>query len=175
MTVNNLQNRPETALHYNYTSWIPAFSNEPKDWLEYTDTLKVIRGVFTIDCLTESTIVTLFAKSILDNQSIFVNGHLLQANLPQSDKLPSVEIPKSYLNQGINEFTVTGQKLHRPNQWDFPNQDPGVVQIIHKAPKTTRNLFNGYAQVLVRITGNGNVTIKAHTDGLPDAKFTINN
>ncbi|MBR4497909.1 MAG: DUF4982 domain-containing protein [Bacteroidales bacterium] len=175
LTVNNLQKRPETALHYNYTSWIPAFSNEPKDWLEYTDTLKVIRGVFTIDSLTESTIVTLFAKSILDNQSIFVNGHLLQTNLPQSDKLPSVEIPKSYLNQGINEFAVTGQKLHRPNQWDFPNQDPGVVQIIHKAPKTTRNLFNGYAQVLVRITGNGNVTIKAHTNGLSDAKFTINN
>lgn len=175
LTVNNLQYRPETALHYNYTSWIPAFSNEPKDWLEYTDTLKVIRGVFTIDSLTESTIVTLFAKSILDNQSIFVNGHLLQANLPQSDKLPSVEIPKSYLNQGINEFTVTGQKLHRPNQWDFPNQDPGVVQIIHKAPKTTRNLFNGYTQVLVRITDSSSpTTIRATAEGLPAVELEIN-
>ena len=174
LTVNNLQNRPETALHYNYSSWIPAFSNEPKDWLEYTDTLKVIRGVFSIDSINESTFVTLFAKSILDNQSIFINGHLLKANLSQDKKLPAIEIPKSYVHQGINEFAVTGQKLHRPNQWDFPNQDPGVVQIIHKTKGTSRNLFNGYAQVLVRVKGDGTVRLTAESEGLQKAEIVIN-
>ena len=175
ITVTDIHNRPEVAAGYNYSSWIPAFSQEPADWLEYTDTLKVTRGVFQIDNLAATTKVTLFAKSILDNQSIYVNGHLLKADASKDQQIPAIVIPNSYLKQGKNEYAVTGKKLHRPNQWDQPNHDPGLVQIIDKAPEPTRTLFNGFAQVLVKVTGKGPVTIKATADGIKNpAQIVIN-
>ena len=175
LTVTNLNNRREVAAEYDYSSWITAFSNEPADWLEYTDTLKVTRGVFQLDSLAESTTVTLFAKSILDNQSIYVNGQLLKANVFKDKQIPAIVIPNNYLKKGKNEYAVTGQKLHRPNQWDQPNRDPGVVQIVHKAPEPTRTLFNGYAQVIVKVTGKGPITIKATADGIQKpAQIVIN-
>ena len=118
--------------------------------------------------------VTLFAKSIVDNQSIYVNGHLLQANVARANQLDAIAIPLEYLHAGKNEYAVSGQKFRKRYMYDEPNQEPGSVQILYKEEQSKRDLFNGYAQVLVKIKGEGCVTIKAETENLPVAKLEIN-
>ncbi|MCQ2607934.1 MAG: DUF4982 domain-containing protein [Bacteroidales bacterium] len=165
-TVTNLENRKEVVEGYNYSSWIPAFSAEPdnRHWDVYEDSLKVIRGTFNLDRFDESMVVTLFAKSIVEQQTIYVNGHELQTNIQRADKLDAIQIPLDYLKVGRNEYVVTGQKFRKKYMYDEPNREPGSVQIQYPMPQITRCLFNGYAQLIVKRKQNGKplqITAKA--------------
>ncbi|MBR5433212.1 MAG: DUF4982 domain-containing protein [Bacteroidales bacterium] len=174
-TITNISNPKEVTVGYK-SNWIPAFSQEPdnRHWNVYEDSLKVIKGTFSIEKITSDMTVTLFAKSIVDNQSIYVNGHLLQANVARANQLDAIAIPLEYLHAGKNEYAVSGQKFRKRYMYDEPNQEPGSVQILYKEEQSKRDLFNGYAQVLVKIKGEGCVTIKAESENLPVAKLEIN-
>ncbi len=168
-TVPNLENRKEIGSDYNYSSWIPAFSVEPdtRHWDVYEDSLKVIRGTFNIEKFDQNMTVTLFAKSILDRQTIYVNGHKLQENIQRADMLDAIQIPLKYLHSGKNEYVVTGQKFRKKYIYDEPNREPGSVQIQYPMPQTSRSLFNGYAQLIVKPKQNGkSIQITAKAEGL---------
>lgn len=175
-TVPNLENRPEIASGFNYSSWIPAFSAEPdsRHWDEYKDSLKVIRGTFNIDKFDKNMTVTLFAKSIVEQQTIYVNGHKLQENIQRADKLDAIGIPLEYLKTGKNEYAITGQKFRKTYIYDEPNRDPGCVGIVYPTKQTTRELFNGYSQIIVKPKNGQRVKITAESDGLEKAEIVIN-
>lgn len=174
-TVPNLENRKETAEGYNYSSWIPAFSAEPdsRHWDVYEDSLKVIRGTFNIDKMENGMKVTLFAKSIVERQNIYVNGHKLATEVARANKLDAIEIPLEYLHPGKNEYAVSGQKFRKTYIYDEPNREPGCVQIVYPTPQTTRNLFNGYAQIIVKPQSGKNIKITAVSDGLEKTEISI--
>jgi len=48
------------------------------------------------------------------------------------------------------------------------------VQVIQKSSKTSRELFNGYAQVLVRVKGGEAVRLTAESEGLKKTEIVIN-
>ncbi|MDA3883700.1 MAG: DUF4982 domain-containing protein [Bacteroidales bacterium] len=152
LPVAHLKNRPEVAHGYDYSSWRDAFSAESDDWQEYTDTLLIIRGTFVIDSLPGDAQVNFFSKSILKNQSLYINGHLIRANIPTDDPNLSFVLDHSIVKTGENEYCVIGQKLRRKNPWEMPNRDPGLIRIIYPHEGWKRNVFNGLAQVLVQST-----------------------
>jgi beta-galactosidase len=159
----------------NESDWKPAFrGNRGDDWTVYKDTLLAVRGSFELSNLTKETVVNLFSKSIVDNQSIYVNGHLLASNINRNNRNQSFKLDPTYLKEGKNEYVVTGQRFRKKYEWDEPNTDPGIVQIITPAEPWKRKAFNGLAQVIVQTTGEpGDIKLTANSEGLAPAVLLI--
>ncbi len=174
--VDNLKDRPETAAGFNDSTWKPALrSLRSDDWRTYVDTLLVIRGTFEITDLTDETEVNLFTKSIVENQSIYVNGHLLASNIKRDAPNQAYRLDHKIIKSGKNEYAVTGQRFRKKQQWDEPNTDPGLVQTISPAAQWNRSVFNGLAQVIVQSAKQpGELILKASAAGLQPAEIKIN-
>jgi len=175
LAVNNLNDRPEVAAGFNDSTWKPALrSQRSDDWHVYIDTLLVIRGTFELSDLTNETEVNLFTKSIVENQSIYVNGHLLASNIKRDAPNQSYRLDHKIITSGRNEYAVTGQRFRKTHQWDEPNTDPGLIQTISLSPQWKRSLFNGLAQVIVQSAKHpGELVLKATAEGLQQAVIKI--
>ncbi|MFP5041698.1 beta-galactosidase GalA [Parasediminibacterium sp. JCM 36343] len=179
--VDGLVNRPETAVGYDDNKWGNAFKDIRDEAFAKTNTALVYRGIFTMpDSMADAT-VTLLYKCIGTEQSIYINGKLLAANIKQENgsnqfavgkKLFAID--KSKLHPGKNVIAIVGSPLIRKNQWHTPNMDAGVFQIIYPAAQYKRNLFNGLAQVIVQSTGEaGVIVLTANANGLKQASIKI--
>ncbi len=175
LAVNNLNDRPEVAGGFNDSTWKPALRNQRSDdWRVYIDTLLVIRGTFESPDLTSETEVNLFTKSIVENQSVYVNGHLLASNIKRDAPDQSFRLDHKIIISGKNEYAVVGQRFRKRHQWDEPNTDPGLVQTISPSFQWKRSVFNGLAQVIVQSTKEpGEVMLKATAEGLQQAIIKI--
>lgn len=173
--VASLDNCPQVSPDVDASDWKAAFTTQSKDWKVYTDSLIVVRGTFEISEFTNQTQINLFTKSIVENQSVYVNGKLIKANIKRDAEGQSFVLDHSILKPGKNVFAVTGQRFRKKYQWDEPNTDPGLVQVIIPAEQWKRRFFNGYAQVIVQPTGKtGNIKVTATAAGLKPASLTIN-
>ncbi|HEY9123500.1 MAG TPA: beta-galactosidase GalA [Bacteroidales bacterium] len=167
---NCLQVRPDVDV----SDWKAAFTTQSKDWKVYTDSLIVVRGTFEIPEFTKETQINLFTKSIVENQSVYVNGRLIKANIKRDADGQSFVLDHALLKPGKNVFAVTGQRFRKKYQWDEPNTDPGLVQVIIPAEHWKRKVFNGYAQIIVQPTGKtGNIKVSATSAGLKPASLII--
>jgi beta-galactosidase len=175
LTVDNLVNRPETAAEFNSSLWKKALEYpEANNWQEYKDSLVVIRGTFELPDFNDASEINLFAKSIVDNQSIFINGKLIAANIKRDTPNQSFRIDKNILKTGANSYSVTGKRFRLKYQWDEPNKDPGLVQIIYPAAQWNRKVFSGLAQIIVQSTKlPGEIILKAESNGLKKNSITI--
>ena len=174
LPVPNLKNRRETAAGFNDSNWKPAFQNQNEDWREYTDSLLVIRGKFNLPEITKETEVNLFTKSITEDQSIFVNGKLIASNIKRDDPNQSFKLDHSLIKEGVNDYAITGKRFKKKNQWDTPNTDPGLLQVIYPAKQWKRKVFNGLAQVILQSTKQqGEITLTAISPGLKPAVMVI--
>lgn len=175
LAVNNLNDRPEVAVGYNDSTWKPALrSQRSDDWRVYVDTLLVIRGTFELADLANETEVNLFTKSIVENQSIYVNGHLLASNIKRDAPNQSFRLDHKIIKPGRNEYAVVGQRFKKTYQWDEPNTDPGLVQTIVSSAQWRRSVFNGLAQVIVQSTKQpGEIILKASAEGLRQTEIRI--
>lgn len=174
LPVDNLNNRPEVNEDYDDSNWIKAFSNESDNWLEYKDSLIVVRGNFELSEINNETIINLFTRSIVDNQSIYINGHLIAEDIAQGNPDQSYKLEHDILHEGINTYAITGKRLRRPNPWDLPNRYPGIVQIIYPAKQWKRKAFNGFAQIIVQSTKKaGNIKLTTSSTELKDTSIEI--
>ena len=175
LAVNNLIDRPEVTEVFDDSSWKPALiSQRSDDWHVYTDSLLIIRGIFELSDITKETEVNLFTKSIVENQSIFVNGHLLASNIRRDAPNQAFQLEHNILKSGKNVYAVVGQRFKKKYQWDEPNTDPGLVQIIYPSLQWKRKLFNGLAQIIVQSSRQpGRIIVKATADGLKQAEIEI--
>ena len=172
--VNDLNNRPETAAEFNDANWKRAFSAEGRSWRDYADSLIVVRGTFDLPELTAQTEVNLFTKSIVMNQSMYVNGKLIAANVKRDDPNQLYRLDHALLKSGRNVYAVTGQRFRKRHEWDEPNRDPGLVQVIIPAGQWKRKAFNGLAQVIVQSGKEaGEITLTASAQGLKEAVVKI--
>ena len=84
--VNNLENRPEVAAGFDELVSETGFGKPQKRRLaRYKDTLIVIRGTFELQGISNETIISLFTKSIVENQSVYVNGHLIASGIKRDE------------------------------------------------------------------------------------------
>ena len=174
LVLKSLDSWPSVAVTTNEADWKPAFrSNRGDDWKVYKDSLIAVRGAFDLPDLTSQTIVNLFSKSIVNNQSIYINGHLVASNIRRNDP-QSFKLDLTTLRKGKNEYVVVGKRFRKRSEWDEPNTNPGVVQVIVPAEPWKRKAFNGLAQVIVQSSKQaGEITLKATSDGLTSATVKI--
>jgi beta-galactosidase len=175
LAVNNLIDRPEVGTGFDDASWETAFqSSRNDDWHVYKDTLLVIRGIIVLPEFTDKTIIHLFTKSIVDGQTIYLNGHLIAAKIKRNNPDQSYLLDHSIIKPGVNIYAVVGQRFRKTHQWDEPNTDPGLVQVIDPAPQWMRKAFNGLAQVIVQTSKqSGEITLSAASPGLKSAVIKI--
>jgi beta-galactosidase len=174
LAVNNLENRSEVQPAIETNAWKAAFTGQPQDWKEYRDSLLVVRGTFELPEFSDSAEVNLFTQSILENQSVYVNGQLLGANIKRDAANQNFGLNLKLLKPGKNTFAVTGQRFRKKYQWDEPNTFPGTVQFIEKAKQWKRKAFNGYAQIIIQSTEKpGEITLKAMAPGLKEGIIKI--
>lgn len=167
LVLKSLESWPAVATSTSESDWKPAFrNNRNENWKIYKDSLIALRGSFEIADLTEKTVVNLFAKSIVEAQTIYINGHLLASNLRRNDN-QSFKLDLAMLQNGKNEYVVVGKRFKKRSEWDEPNTNPGVIQVVIPAETWKRKTFNGLAQVIVKSSREaGEITLTATSGGL---------
>ena len=174
LTVDNLNNRSETAENFDDSAWKPAFKDQNDDWKVYKDSFIVVRGTFLLPEIAKEAEVNLFTKSIVEDQSVYINGHLISADIKRDDPNQSFRLNHNIIKSGRNEFAVTGKRFRKKNQWDTPNTDPGSVQVIYPPEQWKRKVFNGLAQVIVQSSRQaGEITLTADSPGLKSSVLKI--
>lgn len=175
LSVADLNNRPEVATEFDDSGWKAAFkSSRNDDWRVYKDTLLVLRGNIDLPEFTNETEINLFTKSIVENQSIYINGHIIAADVKRDAPGQSYRLDHSILKPGKNVYAVVGQRFKKKRLYDEPNTDPGMVQVIDPAGQWKRNTFNGLAQVIVQSDKqSGELILKASSNGLQQGTIKI--
>lgn len=174
LVLKSLEDWPAVAATAKDEDWRPAFrSSRNQNWKEYKDSLIAVRGSFELPELTSQTIVNLFGKSVVTGQTIYVNGKLVASNLGRNDA-QSFKLDNSILQKGKNEFVVVGKRFKKRSEWDEPNTNPGVIQVVTPAESWKRKAFNGLAQVIVQSTRQpGEIVLKATAAGLVPSTIKI--
>ncbi len=140
----------------------------------YEDTLLVVRGTIEIPEFTDQSEINLFTKSIVEGQSIYMNGHLIAPNIKRDSPDQSYRLDHSIIQPGKNVYAVTGKRFRKTHQWDEPNTDPGLIQVIEPAGQWKRKAFNGLAQVIVQSEKQlGEIVLSADSPGLKSAAIKI--
>ncbi|HOK50844.1 MAG TPA: beta-galactosidase GalA [Bacteroidales bacterium] len=173
-TIPSLSDTSLTFFEIDDSDWKRAFSVIHKDWRTYTDTLLTLRGEFILPEFNENTRITLFSKSILENQTIFVNGHRIATNIQRDAPGQSFVLNHDILKQGRNVVAFVGQRFRKKHLYDEPNTDPGLIQVWNPAPQWHRKLFNGWAQVILQSTDQpGEAILRCTTQGLKGAEIKL--
>jgi beta-galactosidase len=174
LVLKSLESWPGIASTINESDWKPAFrANRSDDWKVYKDTLIALRGSFELPDLKSQTIINLFAKSIVQNQTIYINGHLLASNLKRNDS-QTFKLDPTTIQKGKNEYVVVGKRFKKRSEWDEPNTNPGIIQVVIPADSWKRKAFNGLAQIIVQSAQQpGEIILKATGSGLTPAVITI--
>ncbi len=163
----------ETGYDYDDSKWQP-FEQPSEVNKSITDRFMVVRGSFELPELTADTRVTLYTASISDNQSIYVNGKRVAANIRRGATGQDYVLNHNFLRKGKNIYTAVGVPFVKTWQWEELNTYPGVVQVYRPHATWRRRAFNGLAQVIVQSgTQPGKLVLHAESNGLKPAALTI--
>lgn len=98
MPVNDFVNRQEVIREYDDSNWKPAFiKGRNEDWQLYIDTLLVVRGTIELPEFSSAAEINLFTLSVLENQSVYINGHFIAANIKRDTPDQSFKLDHSIL------------------------------------------------------------------------------
>ncbi len=169
----NKQDFPEAAYDFNDSIWA-AFKQAEEVNKPMKDTLIIIRASFQLPAITDNTTITLFTKSICDNQTIYVNGHLIAADIKRNAPNQDFKLAHNILKAGKNIYTAIGTPFVKTQQWENLNTNPGVVQIFIPAETWKRKVFNGLAQIIVQSAQQpAEITLTATSPALQPATVNI--
>jgi beta-galactosidase len=140
---------PEVTFDYDDSAW-PVFIQSGEIGNQNSDKKNVIRGSFQLPAITDSTRITLLAKSIDEQQAIYVNGNLIAGDIRRDDPNQKYVLDHAILRPGKNVYVVVGKPFVKRTQWENLNADPGLLQVYTPAPPWQRRVFNGLAQVIVQ-------------------------
>ena len=175
----------DLALSERYAELTPTYNDADWKWLingkgDYSapsiDSTRVIviRGKFLLPALNRQTTVSLWPKSLCEEQTVFVNGHPISGKIKRDDAVQEYSLNQSILHGGENIFAIVGKPLLKRFQYDNLNTDPGIVQTMNPADEWRRKVFNGFAQVIVQATKTpGVIVLQVSGDGLKPASVRI--
>jgi beta-galactosidase len=164
---------PQAAYDFDDSNW-PAFKQAEEVNKPMKDTLIIIRGSFQLPPITDNAAITLLTKSICNNQSIYVNGHLIASDIKRNAPNQDYKLDHSILKSGKNVYTAIGTPFVKTRQWEEINIDPGVVKIFTPAETWKRKVFNGLAQIIVQSAQQpGEITLTATSPALQPATVKI--
>jgi beta-galactosidase len=172
--IDNIDTATGIEEYYDDIKWQAAFKDDrTKEFGEKVKAL-VYRGSFNLPELGRDDRVSFFYKSIGKEQSIYINGRSIAANILQSAKGNTFILDAAILHPGKNIIAITAMPLLKDRPWDNVNTDPGIFQIVTPAKPYERKLFNGLAQVIIQATGEpGTITVTANGNGLRAGEVKI--
>ena len=71
----------------------------------------------------------LLAKSLGEEQEIYINGHLIEKSMKRDDPNQIYLLDNSILRKGKNVYAIAGTPLVKRYRWDNLNTDPGIIQV----------------------------------------------
>jgi beta-galactosidase len=166
----------ETSIDFNDSRWKPALTPQGEYNVQATDTLKtvVIRGTFNVPELTDDGTIKIWPKSLCEEQSVYINGHLLAKGIKRNDAVQEFILDHALLHEGKNVYALVGSPLVPRYLYDNLNNDPGIIQIVIPAKKWKRKVFNGLAQILVQSKKMpGEIILTATSEGIVSATLKI--
>lgn len=170
------ENYPETAIDSDDSSWQSAINQKGEYNVKTNDNSKtaIIRGAFNLPNLMDNTEVTLWPKSLGEEQAIYVNGHVIAKNIKRDDAVQEYRLNRTILRKGKNIYAVVGSPLIKRYQYDNLNTDPGIIQRFTPSSTWKRKVFNGLAQVLIQSTQQaGEITLTATSPDLSKSVLQI--
>ena len=171
--VAELNDRLFIASDYNDSGWPNAFKEDRTEEFAKVNKALVYRTSFTLPTINPDQIFILFYNSIGKQQSVFINGKEVAANINEINP-NEFKLNYSLLHTGVNNLTIVASPLVKKNQWDSVNQNAGSIQITTPAQTWKRNLFSGLAQVIIQTTAQpGNIVLTAKSEGLKPSVLTI--
>jgi beta-galactosidase len=166
-------NFPQVAFDFNDSNWADFKQatevNTPK-----TDNLIAVRGVFQLPAIRDDMKISLFTKSISNNQSVYVNGHLISAGIMRNDPNQNFKLDLGILKEGKNVYAVVGTPLVVRRLYEELYADPGVLQVFIPTKDWKRKTFNGFAQIILQSKQDpGEMTLTATSAGLKSSELKI--
>lgn len=170
----NINDNEGTTVAYDDTQWQSAFKEDRT--AAFGEKVKVViyRSTFNLPAIKNNEVVNFFYKSIGKEQSLYINGKLIAANVIQSEKGNAYVLDAALLHEGKNTIAIVATPLLKKQPWDNVNTDAGLIQIITPAEVYKRKLFSGLAQVIVQSTGEaGDIILTATAKGLQQGQIKI--
>jgi beta-galactosidase len=167
--VQQKESYPETLLGFDDAAWPSLLNNREEYGLSPGEGMQrvVIRGSLDLPDLNSNSVITLWPKSLGEEQAVYVNGHLIAQNIKRDDALQAFKLDPEIVHSGKNIYAVVGTPFVRRYQYDNLNTDPGVIQVFTPAEPWRRKAFNGAAQVIVQSGKNaGELLLRAAGRGL---------
>lgn len=175
-SVQTRQNYPETAMDVDDSGWQAALNAHGEYDVRTKDTLRttIIRGTFSVPDLPPNSEISLWPKSLCEEQAIYVNGHLIANHIMRDDAVQRYALDPALLARGRNIYAIVGTPLVKKYHYDNLNTDPGVIQVRIPSETWKRRAFNGLAQVIVQSERlAGEITLTASADGLSEGVVKI--
>ncbi len=134
----------------------------------------IIRGEFTLPCLTDKIQISLWPKSLGEKQTMYINGHLIADGIKRDDPVKQYQLDHSILHKGENSYVVVATPFIKRYQYDNLNTDPCIIQVRTPASTWKRKVFNGLAQIIVQSSKEiGEIVLTATSKGLSAAEIRI--
>jgi beta-galactosidase len=166
----------ELTPEYNDADWPLLINGKGEYSAPFIDStsIMVIRGEFLLPALSQETTVSLWPKSLGEEQMIYVNGQRITGKIKRDDAVQEYSLTPSILHGGKNIFALVGKPLMKRFQYDNLNTDPGIIQTRKPSDQWRRKAFNGLAQVIVQATNrSGMIVVHATGEGLRPAIVRI--
>ncbi|MBS7253522.1 beta-galactosidase GalA [Flavobacterium branchiicola] len=159
---------PQQLSNYAENDWKTAFKD--RDYKNQAPSY-IYKGEFELKDSPNANIISFFYKKIGVETAVFINGNKVE---------PSVEDAQKYilnsviLKQGKNTIHIAATPLQKVKDWDVMNTDPGIIQIITSAKPWKRQLFNGYAQIIIQKDENAKeVVLSASAKGVKTGTIVV--
>jgi len=159
----------ETGADYDDSAWPSALDQQGEYDVKPKDGLKagVIRGTFTLPEITGTMEVSLWPKSLGEEQTVYVNGHLIARGGKRDDAVQQYRLNHAILHEGRNTYALAVTPFVKRYQYDNLNTDPGIIQVVTRSETWKRRALNGLAQVIVQSGRQpGEVVLTAMAPGL---------
>jgi beta-galactosidase len=166
----------EINFEHKDSAWASALGEQGEYNIQKIDSHKVaiIRGNFLLDELTDDTKISLWPKSLGEEQSVYINGHLVAKNIKRDDPVQEYKLDHAILRKGKNIYAVVGIPLVERFRYDVLNTDPGIIQVIQPPKSWKRKVFNGLAQIIVQSSKEaGELVVSAFSNGLSRGEIKI--
>ncbi len=150
---------PENLKNINENNWRNAFETKENEISNFA-----YKGNFVLNENFNSQKITFFYEKIGENAMIYLNGEKID---PSSEDSQKYVLNTTFLKQGENTIHIlaTPQKKEKP--WDELHKNPGYIQILQPSETWKRQLFNGFAQVIIQADENDeDVELTASSEGL---------
>jgi beta-galactosidase len=172
--VNTVDNPAEVAADYDDSKWQRAFKDARNDQFAKDVKYVMYRGYFDMPENIKDASITWFYNSLGKEQSIYINGKQIAAQIKENQKGDEFKLDASLLHPGKNTMVIITTPLIKMNIWASVNMNPGLIQLIYPAAAWRRKLFNGKAQVIVQSTGEpGKISLTAQSTNLKTATIEL--